>query len=464
MIQIKSTVGVLYAVAGLDRATFISLAAKFWSVGAGLLSLFFVSHYLSAEQQGFYYTFYSLIALQIFVELGLGYAIIQFASHEMIGLTWVDKNIALEGKPENLARLQSILKFSTIWYGSASLIILMVLIPVGTYFFTKSLAGKPIDFSVLLPWVFLVVVTAPAICLNAGLSILEGCNKVAAVVEIRFIQSICSVISVWCVLIAGGGLYSLAVGALMSVLIGVYCLHKNYAVFFRSLWAHEAVSQGISWRDEIWPFQWRIAVSWGSGYLIFQIFNPLLLYYHGGVAAGQMGMSLQILMAMNGAAAVWISTKIPMFGQLAAANQRELLNEVFFDALRRSLIFLVVGVFFVMVILVNASHFLQQFSGRILPINYFGVLMLIGVANHVVFAQASYLRANKVEPFMILSVVTGLATTGLAFLLVPEYSYKGAVFAYAIGAIVVSLGGGSYIFSKLHSQWTEGSKFVRGNQ
>ena len=63
---------------GIDRAVFLTLVGRVWGVGAGLVTIFFVTTALSPEQQGYYYTFYSLIALQVFAELGLNYAIVQF--------------------------------------------------------------------------------------------------------------------------------------------------------------------------------------------------------------------------------------------------------------------------------------------------------------------------------------------------------------------------------------------------
>ncbi len=46
---------------------------------------------------------------------------------------------------------------------------------------------------------------------------------------------------------------------------------------------------GISWRREVWPFQWKIAVSWLCDYFIFQLFTPVLFAFRGPVEAGQDG-------------------------------------------------------------------------------------------------------------------------------------------------------------------------------
>ena len=40
--------------------------------------------------------------------------------------------------------------------------------------------------------------------------------------------------------------------------------------------------------------QWKIAISWTSGYLAFQLFTPLLFRYQNATVAGQMGMTIYI--------------------------------------------------------------------------------------------------------------------------------------------------------------------------
>jgi len=59
---------------GVDRAIFFTVLTRGWNASAGLVTIFLVSHFLSPVLQGYYYTFYSLIALQVFAELGLTYS------------------------------------------------------------------------------------------------------------------------------------------------------------------------------------------------------------------------------------------------------------------------------------------------------------------------------------------------------------------------------------------------------
>src|SRR5258708_35135884 len=78
----------IFGLFGVDRAIALTLLGRGWGVIAGPLTIFLIARYLRAEEQGFYYTFGSVIALNIFFELGLTYVLLQFASHEKAHLEW----------------------------------------------------------------------------------------------------------------------------------------------------------------------------------------------------------------------------------------------------------------------------------------------------------------------------------------------------------------------------------------
>jgi O-antigen/teichoic acid export membrane protein len=435
---------------GIDRAVFYTLLARAWSVASGLVTIVFVTAHLSPDLQGYYYTFYSLIALQIFAELGLNFAIVQFASHEMANLSWTPEGM-VSGSEEAKRRLQSLMHFAFSWFGVAALLTLAVLLPLGMHYFGATTAT--LARGVNAPWSLLVVASAINLIVNPFMALLEGCGKVAKVAMLRLSQSIASVLSVWVVLSRGGHLYSLAVSSSVTTLVGSAWLWFRYRHFFRDLLAHRTHVPGISWRRELWPFQWRIAVSFTSGYLITQLFNPLLLATHGPAAAGQLGMSLQIISAMNGAAMAWITTKAPTYGQLIATGQIRRLDALFTRGLVQSFAFLFLGVAAVWFTIHYLSMSTSTYATRVLPLPLFSLLCLACLANHIVVAEAVYLRAHKREPFMVLSLLNGLTTAGLGLLLVPRLGATGAVYAYATTSLLIGLGGGTFVFVRHHREW-----------
>jgi O-antigen/teichoic acid export membrane protein len=437
---------------GIDRAVFFTLLARGWSIGAGLLTIYFVSRFLTPELQGYYYTFYSLIALQIFVELGLSFAIVQFASHEMAKLSWTPEG-TVSGNLQSKRRLQSLVQFALIWFGVAAVLMVAVLVPGGIYFFGVELSEGSSVSSIGVPWSLLVIFAAANLVITAAVAVLEGCGKVAQVAIFRLWQSVFSFGAVWIVLSLDGQLYALAVNSLLAVLIGLIWLSVKYWVFFNDLFSYRTSLPGMNWRSEIWPFQWRIAVSWMSGYLVFQLFTPLLFATQGPVVAGQMGMSMQIFSALNSGAMAWIFTKVPVYGQLIAKHQRQELDALFFRGLAQSFVLLFVGIILGGLAIWYLWKTGSSYSQRVLSPSLMFVLAITCLGNHIVFAEAAYLRAHKEEPFMYLSLFNGLFTALLALLLIPFYGAIGAVSSYASTALSIGLIYGTVIFIRKRKAW-----------
>jgi len=111
--KIKTYLSVL----GLNQAIYYSLLNKTFSAVAQPTILYFIAKNLSFIEQGYYYTFYSILALNIFLELELGVVITHFSSNEFGTLSWTPKG-ALQGDGLALSRLLSIIKKSLVWYGA----------------------------------------------------------------------------------------------------------------------------------------------------------------------------------------------------------------------------------------------------------------------------------------------------------------------------------------------------------
>jgi len=119
---------------GLDRAAVFTVLARGWASASGLVTIALIAHFLSAAQQGYYYTYASLIALQMVFELGFSQVVMQLASHERAHLA-ITSNGAITGSEVAHARLASVLQTSVRWYGVGALMLAIVLIPAGLHFF-----------------------------------------------------------------------------------------------------------------------------------------------------------------------------------------------------------------------------------------------------------------------------------------------------------------------------------------
>lgn len=119
---------------GIDKAIIYTIMGRLVQGVSGIIAVYFVANYLSSSEQGYYYTFGSILALQVFFELGLSNIITQFTSKVFSKLEL--KNNRIIGDEENLSYLSSILQLSLKWFIVTSILLFIFLSIVGSVFFS----------------------------------------------------------------------------------------------------------------------------------------------------------------------------------------------------------------------------------------------------------------------------------------------------------------------------------------
>src|ERR1035438_5549666 len=112
---------------GLDRAGGFTVLARFWGSAAGLVTVFLIARFLSPAEQGYYYTFGSLVAMQMIFELGFSFVILQLSSHERAPLS-ISADYEITGDPIAHARLASVIQKSIRWYSVAAVLLAATLV------------------------------------------------------------------------------------------------------------------------------------------------------------------------------------------------------------------------------------------------------------------------------------------------------------------------------------------------
>ena len=205
--------------------------------------------------------------------------------------------------------------------------------------------------------------------------------------------------------------------------------------------------------EEIFPFQWKIALSWISGYLIFQLFNPILFATEGSKIAGQMGMTL---VAFNGISSIsysWINTKVPLFSRLIAKNNFKELDSIFSKTIKElSIINLILTMGFISFMLLSA-HFKLSITDRFLDISLIIILGITSFFNQLVFSWAAYLRSHKKEPFLINSIVLGILISISVFISANYYGVIAVVISYSAITLFIGVPWAYYIFQNKKREW-----------
>ena len=435
---------------GVDRAVGFTVLGRGWNTLSGAVTILLVARFLTPAEQGYYYTFASLVALQVVFELGFSFVILQMASHERVHLS-IAKDHRITGDTIAHARLASVLQLSVRWYLIAALLMAIIVTPAGMLFFaTHQRHGALVPWE--LPWISAVLATFFTFQIDPILSFVEGCGQVAQIAGMRFWQAFVGSALAWIALISHRGLYAPAAVIGGRALVGALFLCSRRRLLVPLLRLHPG-QHAVKWRSEMLPFQWRLALSWLSGYFIIQIFTPVLFAYRGPEAAGRMGMSLRITISISTIALAWIDTKAAPFGNMVARRDFSTLDRTFLRTLIQSGALLASAA----VLLFVALHLLEpmypQIQSRVLPDSLFALLLATALLNHVVFSQAIYLRAHKQEPFLYLSVLVAVLTVVSALIAGRFWGAEGIAIGYFLvnGVLAVTLA--TIIFMSKRREW-----------
>ncbi|MDF2775729.1 MAG: hypothetical protein K0S86_5230 [Geminicoccaceae bacterium] len=397
---------------GVNRAVFYSLLTRGAQSANALVTIGFVGRFLTPVGQGYYYTILSFVAFVLLGEFGLNYAVMQSASHESAALTGGENAAAVNTRTRH--RLRLLLSGADRVNACTTTLAVLIVAGIGTHLLGAARGVDVADETAWAgPWTLAILAVAANQLLAPRVALLEGVGEVTAVWQFRLRQEFLIAAVLWGALASGLGLWSVGLAyATRFVNVSFWLRSHRAARLVRELGRPSAEDRPRStyWRTEVWPFQWRIGLSGLAGYMIFQLFTPIMFALHGARVAGQFGMTLTITNGLLIAMTAWLNSQAPLYGRLIAQRAYDELNSQFARAVRSS--FAVVAA--VSLVLVSLVALLESrahpMSERVLPTVPFALLTASTVLNHLIFALAVYLRAHRKEPLLIISLCGAIAT------------------------------------------------------
>jgi len=411
---------------GLDGAVAYTVMARLVQMVGSAGTVLLIVRFLTPEEQGYYYTILGLVALQTVFELGFSFVVLQMAAHERVHLI-LHADGTIEGGAVAHARLASVLQKTLRWYMVAAAVMWVALLPGGIFFF--SLRDQSAHVPWMGPWIFAVCACVAMFLMDPVFAFLEGCGQVREVANARFWQSAAVIVMSWTSLATGHGLYAPAM-----IMVGYAAVAAGFVWTRRKLLLglvrFRSGDHAVSWRREIWSFQWQIAVSWLCAYFSMQVFTPLLFAFRGPVEAGQMGMSLSITGYLSTLAISWMATKAAPFGQMVSGRKLAELRRFFFRTLWQSSAVLA-GMSVACEAGVIGLHYLfPRLAARMVAPWIFGLLILATAGRFAAQSMAIYLRSFKREPFLVQSMVVAGLTLTLSLAVAREWGSVGLSFVY----------------------------------
>ncbi len=423
---------------GFDKAILFTSASSIVGTIGSVVTVLLVIKLFDEVEQGFYYTFGSILSIQIFFELGFNNIITQYAAHETGNPTY---SVARISDHDNIAysRLSSLLHFIVRWYTILFFVLLFILFFCGIYFFGKN-SPASIGINWQLPWLLLVISSCLNFLFSPIISFLIGIGNIKNIAKLQLQQNIIKIVVLSIGLLFDFKLYSIGLSLMAAFLYMVTSIYKNYKIILFDIWKFKIINR-ISYFKEIFPYQWKIALSWVSGYFIFQMFNPVLFATEGPEVAGQMGMSLAALSGLSTLSISWITTKIPFFSNLIAAKDYNQLKKNFNMVFKQSL-YVNLLLLFIFLSLVTILKYYKIKIGVILIGNRFidflplTFMVVASVINQITSSWALYLRCFKKEPYLVNSIVGAILTTASTFYFGNKYGLLGITGGYLLITII----------------------------
>lgn len=416
---------------GGDQQIAMTAGYRLWVVIAGLVTLILIPLFLSESEQGYYFTFASLLTLQVFFELGLAQVIIQLAARKGIDLDAVEW-IQISGSPNVRANVQRLAVVAHHWYLIAAMLFAIGVGGLGSLYMHLVL---DIESYYVFVWLIMVAFASVNLYFSSRFAILDGLGLVANSARVRLLQSIGGYTIAWLLLIMNGGIISMTCIPAVSAILAFFSM-RSYGKGLLTL--TDMPSEDVIWARDIFPMQWRIAVSWVSGYFMFQIFTPTIFYTQGPEEAGRIGLALAGFSAIQSIGMSWVTAKAPVFSKLIFQDSKRELDALFNRLVFQSFTFTSM----IIAATIGCAFLLRFFdlplSTRMPDLLILSILGIVSIVNLLVYAMATYLRAHCEEPMTSVSVLSALITL-CGVICFAGYGSKTILLVYLGTALFVTL-------------------------
>jgi len=379
-----------------------------------LITVYLVTQFFSISNQGYYFTFASLIMWQIILEMGFGRVLLQFLTHECAHVTVDYHRNEVVGSEHHLRLIKALLLMGVKWHLIAAMLFVLLNIPLGILYFYSSVRDYE---SLVWPWVFLsIAVGLNMVVLGMRLAV-EGARQLGRVHASQLAIGIAMYVVAWVAIYNGAELYALALMYFTMAFSGAICYGIHIRPFW-NLWEKYEPDPEFSWRGNFSNNQIKLGLNWVCGYFMFYSITPIVLTMAGPVAAGKIGASMQLFQGLNSLGRPWVAVQSPRIGALAAKQQ--------FHAIRKLVkitTYITMGLVGLasIAILVILTAFHSSFNEKLVDMNSLVLLLLTATALQMANIETSAIRFMKLEPFLLSSVVAAVFVVIGTFYLAGEF-------------------------------------------
>ncbi|MEM1224281.1 MAG: hypothetical protein AAGJ40_01225 [Planctomycetota bacterium] len=444
----------------MDAAQTAALGAKAWQAVSGPITISLIVTHLSIPEQGVYYSLVSLLAFQNLFELGLCNLLVSHAGRQAGILAALDTSrssdrfatarpgetiaaadlsdpqwLHREESARVIARLSVIRRGAHRWFLFATLGFVLLAWGIGF----QTLSGVSSEVGWLGPLICVIPVAGCIVWLSPDVAVLEGLGDRIAIYRLRLFQMVVGSCLVWLTLVLNGGLWSLLVASLVQAIatLAYLSLRRDRMPPAGEIQPRQVVD--FTWRQDVLPGQWRLAVLGIAQHTATQLFTLILLAYHGEASAATIGVMLGITGPIQMLALTWLQTNLAVAAGHHGSGDRELAGMLWRRAAVVSTGLLLLAFTTLIALLSGLLYWQPALQARFLTPFQTAALSCGCIANHLVAVQGFYVVSRFAKPIFA-PALTGFLTCALLVYLGGRFGgTNGLLLGYFLGIAGVLL-------------------------
>ena len=405
-----------------------ALATRVIGAAGGLLTAELIARHLDKVDQGYYYSFLSLLGTQLVMEMGLATLLVVRSSHHARNLEWDGRGLASPPPSDLVAMFRGAVR----WYLVLALVSWLMCSAAGPWLLGEKFGKWGVAWLVASLAAGIQVATQPFV------ATLEGCGKVTESTRIRLLQTIGMHVGACSGLVLGGGLLAVGSGYGMMLLMGVAGLWRWRRLFYDLLRSGTG-GHVFSWWRDLWPAQWRLGFVGVTVFCIGSLPTLLILKHCGETMAGEWGMARRMFETILFAGAAMFTTRTAVFGSAFAQGQLERMTGNWRRTMVRALVLTAGAAAAAPVVLRVMAGLGFHFPERMGLTSLHVVLAVLTVVNCANWGVEVFVRSAGTEPYLVQSLARTVVTVGLLAWIVPTHGAYGAAWVLLVIAAVMIL-------------------------
>lgn len=413
------------------RTSFFIITQRLTAFLVGAIVFFIVLSVANLTDLGFYFSALNFAALIIFFELGATASIIPSINQEQ------SSGYQIESKTntKSLKKISGIYNYYFSYFNKVFYFSIFSLPLIGIIFF--KIFSISDFFHMGIPWLILIFSYCYGVKLNFKFIILESFDLMEYVAKIRIIQHILSIVFLLFFFNRENFLFVISIYHFLIVLIGSISVNYKYKYLFNKLKSTNHDKTPVSYK--IRNFRKKISISWIFGYFAYQLFNPFLYHFHGAAESGMFGMIIYINNFFSSISSSFAHAIYPKMSRLNSNKQSSvsIFKKSFVSSVSLYLLILVLSLYIIYLFPYEITY-LNMIKEKLPPFFIFAITLFAGFIIFVISLFAYYVRSYVDEPFMFLSIASGLSTLILVILFIPFYGITAASFIYFFVSLIIA--------------------------